>query len=106
MLSFWADWGEDTFTHKGHRFGRAVSDISWAEDLFPSPVLDDYLGYEVLATRYARMYPQVALCLFDLEKFRGDVILPVLKVHPKVFFGGVLIENPYYVDPEDLPVRG
>jgi len=104
MLSFWADWGEQTFTQGGHHFGRAVSDISWAEQLFATPVLDDFLAYEVLATRYARSYPQVALCLFDLEKFRGDVILPVLKVHPKVFFGGVLIENPYYVDPEELPV--
>lgn len=104
MLSFWADWGERTFVEEGHHFGRAVSDISWAEHLFATPVLDDFLAYEVLATRYARRYPQVALCLFDLDKFRGDVILPVLKVHPKVFFGGVLIENPYYVDPEELSV--
>ena len=104
MLSFWANWGEQTFVRDGHHFGRAVSDISWAEHVFATPVLDDFLAYEVVATQYARSYPQVALCLYDLEKFRGDVILPVLKVHPKVFFGGVLIENPYYVDPEDLPL--
>jgi hypothetical protein len=30
------------------------------------------------------------------------VIIPALKVHPKVFFGGMLLENPYYVDPDEL----
>ena len=42
------------------------------------------------------------VCLYDLDKFRGNVIIPALKVHPKVFFGGMLLENPYYVDPDDL----
>ena len=36
-----------------------------------------------------------------LDKFRGDVIIPALKVHPKVFFGGMLLENPYFVDPDE-----
>jgi hypothetical protein len=66
------------------------------------PFINDFMSYEVQATRYARAYPQVAVCLYDLEKFRGNVIIPALKVHPKVFFGGMLLENPYYVDPDEL----
>jgi hypothetical protein len=102
MLSYWSDWGNKTFEAQGRTFARAATDMSWAQNVITGTLIDDFMGYEVQATRYARAYPQVAICLYDLEKFRGNVIIPVLKVHPKVFFGGMLLENPYYVDPDDL----
>jgi MEDS: MEthanogen/methylotroph, DcmR Sensory domain len=102
MLTFWSDWGEKTFGEKQCSFARAASDMSWAQNVITGPLIDDFMGYEAQATRSARAYPQVALCLYDLDKFRGNVIIPVLKVHPKVFFGGMLLENPYYVDPDEL----
>ena len=102
MLTYWSDWGQKTFEAQGRTFARAATDMSWAQNVITGRLIDDFMGYEVQATRYARAYPQVALCLYDLEKFRGNVIIPVLKVHPKVFFGGMLLENPYYVDPDDL----
>ena len=101
MLTFWSQWGEETFGAKGRSFARAATDMSWAQNVITGPLIDDFMGYEVQATRYARAYPQVALCLYDLDKFRGDVIIPALKVHPKVFFGGMLLENPYFVDPDE-----
>lgn len=102
MLTFWGEAARTTFDEQGHSFARAASDMSWAENVLTGPLIDDFMGYEVQATRYARAYPQVALCLYDLDKFRGDVIIPALKVHPKVFFGGMLLENPYYIDPDEL----
>ncbi|HYT38081.1 MAG TPA: MEDS domain-containing protein [Acidimicrobiia bacterium] len=102
MLTYWSDWGHKTFEAQGRTFARAATDMSWAQNVITGRLIDDFMGYEVQATRYARAYPQVALCLYDLEKFRGNVIIPVLKVHPKVFFGGMLLENPYYVDPDDV----
>jgi hypothetical protein len=102
MLSYWADWGNKTFEAQGRTFARAATDMSWAQNVITGTLIDDFMGYEVQATRYARAYPQVAICLYDLEKFRGNVIIPVLKVHPKVFFGGMLLENPYFVDPDEL----
>ena len=102
MLTYWGDWGQRTFAEEGRGFARAATDMSWAQNVITGPLVDDFMGYEVQATRYARSYPQVAICLYDLEKFRGNVIIPVLKVHPKVFFAGMLLENPYYVDPDEL----
>jgi hypothetical protein len=102
MLTFWGELGRETFEEQGRTFARAASDMSWAENVITGPRIDDFMGYEAQATRYARAYPQVALCLYDLDKFRGDVIIPVLKVHPKVFFGGMLLDNPYYVAPDEL----
>jgi len=102
MLTFWSDWGQETFSAKKKSFARAATDMSWAQNVITEPFINDFMSYEVEATRYARAYPQVAVCLYDLEKFRGNVIIPALKVHPKVFFGGMLLENPYYVDPDEL----
>jgi hypothetical protein len=104
MLTYWSDWGQRLFVAEGRSFARAASDMSWAQDVITGPLVEDFMSYEVQATRYARAYPQVALCLYDLEKFRGNVIIPVLKTHPKVFFGGMLLENPYFVDPDELEV--
>jgi len=101
MLANWRDWGEDIFGRRGKAFARATTDLSWVQTALTGPAIDDFMSYEVQATRYARAYPQVALCLYDLDKFRGDVIIPALKVHPKVFFGGMLLENPYFVDPDE-----
>ena len=101
MLAYWMRWGEKLFVTECRGFARAVSDMSWAGNVITGPVIDDFMGYEVQATRYCRAHPQVALCLYDLEKFRGDVIIPALKVHPKVFVGGMLLENPYFVDPDE-----
>ena len=102
MLANWRDWGEDVFGRRGKAFARSASDMGWAQHVVTGPLIDDFMTYEAQATRYARAYPLVALCLYDLDKFRGDVIIPALKAHPKVFFGGMLLENPYYVDPDEV----
>ncbi|HZQ78635.1 MAG TPA: MEDS domain-containing protein [Acidimicrobiia bacterium] len=103
MLGSWREWGEDVFGRRGKTFARSASDMSWAQNVVTGPLIGDFMDYEAQATRAARAYPSVALCLYDLEKFRGDVIIPVLKAHPKVFFGGMLLENPYFVDPDAPP---
>ena len=41
---------------------------------------------------------------YHLELFGGNLIFPVMKVHPKVLFSGILLENPYYLDPDEVPV--
>ena len=100
MLEYWADWGRTTFEAERWPFARGATDMSWAQEMGSEPMLDDFLNYELQATLIARMYPQVALCLYDLDLFGGNVIIPVLKVHPKVLFRGTLLENPYYLVPD------
>lgn len=101
MLDYWRRWGEETFEADPRPFGRSVSDMSWAHDLFSTPVLEDFMAYEAMATRFARAYSSVALCLYDIDRFGGNVIIPALRVHPKMLFAGMLLENPYYLDPDE-----
>lgn len=104
MLAFWQQWACEVFEREQWPFARGVTDMSWLDGLVASPLVDDLLDYEVQATRFARTYPQVALCLYDLELFGGNLIFPVMKVHPKVLFSGILLENPYYLDPDEVAV--
>lgn len=42
------------------------------------------------------------LCLYDLDRFRGDLIVDIMRTHPKVLMGSTVLENLYYVPPDQL----
>ena len=42
------------------------------------------------------------LCLYDLDRFDGDVLVDILKTHPKVLVGGMVLDNPYYLEPAEF----
>jgi hypothetical protein len=47
-------------------------------------------------------YPLVLLCLYDLDQLRGDLFVDILRSHPKVLLGSTVLENLYYVPPDEL----
>lgn len=72
-----------------------------------SPLIQDYPGGERLAEYESRVnllsasHPVTAICQYDTRRFRGDVILEVLSVHPLMVRDGCIIENPFYVTPAE-----
>ena len=47
------------------------------------------------------------LCLYDISRFGGGVVVDLLKTHPKILLGGLVLENPNYMTPaEFLATRG
>ncbi|MGQ0623333.1 MAG: MEDS domain-containing protein [Sporichthyaceae bacterium] len=98
MLGFWQEWLDSRAQRPGAG-GRTVSDMSWAENLFATDALADFMTYEAEATRFAREAEVVALCLYDIDRLAGDVIISALRAHPKMLFNGVLLENPYCTEP-------
>ena len=90
--------GPEMLAYWQHRhFARGVTDLSWAQPQLSAArlELDDLVAYEVEVTGFTRSCRQVALCLYDLDLFGGDVIIPVMKAHPKVRFNGMVLENLY-----------
>jgi len=45
----------------------------------------------------APRYPQFIMCLYDLNLFDGEMVMYVLKTHPRIFVNGLIITNPYYI---------
>jgi hypothetical protein len=42
------------------------------------------------------------LCLYDLAHFGGSMLVDVLRTHPKLLLGGMIIENPHYLTPNEF----
>src|SRR5882724_3943432 len=41
MLTYWKDWGQETFSNKKKSFARAATDMSWAQNVIVGPLIDD-----------------------------------------------------------------
>ena len=55
--------------------------------------------YEARLTEFVAAFPQMILCLYDLERFGAEVLMDALRTHPMVIVDGAIHENPYYIDP-------
>jgi AcrR family transcriptional regulator len=100
MLDFWERTVSAAVRNDGFRFVRIVGEMCWA--LRDVPGVEELVPYESQVNRFAIRYPQVLLCLYDLDQFSGDIILGVLKTHPKVLAGGTVVANPHYIHPDQF----
>jgi hypothetical protein len=51
----------------------------------------------------APRYPQFIMCLYDLDLFDGEMVMYVLKTHPRIFVNGMIITNPHYIPARQFP---
>ncbi|MBS4728721.1 MEDS domain-containing protein [Mycobacterium sp. SM1] len=96
MLDFWDRSVGDAITG-GFRFTRSVGEMTWATRQMPG--VEGLVEYEARLNDFLPRYPQVILCLYQLDRFGGEVLVDVLKTHPKVMLGEVVLDNPYYLEP-------
>jgi MEDS: MEthanogen/methylotroph, DcmR Sensory domain len=99
MLTFWTD-GMTNAALEGYSFFRLVGEMTWA--LRDAPGVEHLVGYESELNRVTPSYPVVVLCLYDLDRFSGEVVVNIVKTHPQVLVQGILVENPYYVGPDEF----
>jgi hypothetical protein len=66
------------------------------------PDMHELLLLESEMNRYMPLYPQVVVCLYDIDRFGAGIIVNLLKTHPRMLVGGMLIENPYFTTPDEL----
>ena len=59
------------------------------------------LEYESRVTLLVRDYPVMSLCQYNANAFNGATIMEILKVHPKMIINGAIIQNPFYIKPEE-----
>lgn len=96
MLRFWA-----AKARGGHySFVRNIGDMSWAHR--DRPGVELLAGYESELNRVMSSAPQVNLCLYDLTRCAAELVIDVLKTHPKAMLGSMVIDNPYYLEPDEF----
>jgi hypothetical protein len=102
MLDFYAAALDDVSKEAGGCI-RTAGEMSWATN-HDVPGATDLLTYEarvnqVLATRPSAA---ISMCLYDIERFDGEVVVGVLRTHPKAVMAGSVVDNPFYIQPEDF----
>jgi len=99
MIDFW-DTSIGGAVEGGFSFARAAGEMTGA--LRQMPGVEELIGYEAKLNKFLPKYPQVILCLYELGRFSGEVLVDVLKTHPKVLLGGMLLDNPYFLEPDEF----
>jgi hypothetical protein len=80
---------------------RAAGEMSWALKAFPG--VGELFYYESQLNKYTERIPQqVLFCMYDLDRVSGSMVIDAMRTHPRVLVGGLLFENPYYVDPDQF----
>ena len=84
----------------GYPRTRFVAHMEWA--LADLPGVRDLIEFECLVNYVLVKYEDAVICAYDLSKFDGSVVIDALRTHPVVIMGGLLVENPFFVPPEQF----
>jgi len=90
----------DEAMQRGFRRTRLVAHMEWA--LEDRPGVNDFVEYEAKLNFLLSRYRDLVVCTYDLAKFGADIVVDVLKTHPMIIIGGILLENPFFVPPEEF----
>jgi hypothetical protein len=84
----------------GYAQTRFLAQMEWA--LVDLPGITDLIAFETGVNFIVPKYEDAVICAYDLTKFGASTVMYALRTHPVVIIGGLLQENPFYVDPEQL----
>jgi hypothetical protein len=82
----------------GKRNVRAIAEMAWAIEAIPG--IEHLMAYESRLNYFIPGKPWISICLYNVTKFSGKIIMNVLRTHPYTVSGGVITQNPYYQDPD------
>ena len=93
----------DSAKAEGYVGSRACGEMSWT--LKGLPGSERFLEYENLLNNNYSNFPHTGMCQYDARLFDGAVLLKVLQVHPYIIAQGQVVQNPYYIRPENFKVK-
>ncbi len=84
----------------GYTGMRTSGEMSWA--LKGSPGSERLLEYEALLNTVEVDFAFSGVCQYDARLFDGATLYKVLKVHPWMIVRGKIVQNPYYIPPQEF----
>lgn len=84
----------------GYSRVRIVGDMGWA---FRDEVdAERLIEYEAEVNDVLARNRQPAICVYDLAKLSGAMVMDLLRTHPLILAGGVVQENPFFTAPQSM----
>lgn len=90
----------DQAINAGYLGARVSGEMSWA--LKGIAGSERLMEYEALINTVSVDHPVTPICQYDARRFDGATLLNVLKVHPRMIVQGKIVQNPYYISPEEF----
>jgi len=94
IIAFWEQTVTDELAQDGVDFVRLSAEATWW--LTQVPALDDLMRYETSLKDFASRHPQSILCLYDIEALGAGVVFSAMKLHPRIWLSGLVLDNPFY----------
>jgi hypothetical protein len=82
-----------------HRL-RIMGNMGWVFNDIPG--VADILEYEAEVNEVLERNKQPAVCVYDISKLSGALMMDLLRTHPLTLIGGVVQENPFFTPPEEM----
>lgn len=79
---------------------RLWANMGWT--LKGSPGTDEVMEFESRVNEVLARTQQLAICIYDMSKISGALMMDILRSHPLTLIGNVIHENPFYTPPEQL----
>jgi hypothetical protein len=98
MPGYWEAFRDEALAG-GFVAARATGETSWSREVTDG---DRIIEYEANLNDVLATMPVTALCQYDVRRFDGATILDVLRIHPVMLMGGQLVQNPYFMPPEQF----
>jgi hypothetical protein len=98
MLDGLRRFGSETDA-SGYPGGRITGEMAWA--LRELPGSERLIEYEAKVNNVLPGTGLTAICQYDAARWDGGTILNVLRVHPMMVVRGHVLQNPYYMSPEE-----
>jgi hypothetical protein len=103
MIGYWGEAAAETQRAADFSLTRAIGEMPTV--LNQTKERAEFLRYEAKLNEVIPDYPEVILCLYDLQRFGAEVLVDTLRTHPKVIVDGMVHDNPYYIEPGKFIAR-
>ncbi|KIG09431.1 MEDS domain-containing protein [Caballeronia concitans] len=79
---------------------RIMGNMDWVfEDTTATPKL---IEYEAEVNEVLERNRQPAVCVYDIAKLSGSMLMDLLRTHPMTLINGVVQENPFFTQPSEM----
>jgi hypothetical protein len=98
VLERWRRYEHET-VEAGFSAARATGETNWSRTVPGGERIAEYCSRLNQALSGSKVG---ALCQYDAREFDGGTLFDVLRVHPHMIVGTQVVQNPYYVPPEQF----
>jgi MEDS: MEthanogen/methylotroph, DcmR Sensory domain len=85
----------------GFALSRIVCNMDWAASEAQSH-MNNLIEFEARVNDVWRRHEDAVICVYDLNKIGGDVVIDIMRTHPMIIIGGTLHKNPFFIPPQEF----